>query len=193
MAYLKKHYILIKRRFWFLFYYLCAQHLPISYRYQPFGRLGKYLRGVACRRLFRSCGKNINVEKGAYFDSGWEIEIGNNSGLGVNCNVPFNLKIGNEVMMGPDVIIIGENHRFDAIDAPMRLQGFKESTPICIEDDVWIGARVIILPGIRIEKGAVIGAGAVVTKDIPPYAICAGNPARVIRFRDAKSRKFVDL
>jgi maltose O-acetyltransferase len=187
VAHLKKRYYLLKRRFWFLFYYLFAQHLPISYRYQPFGRLGKYLRGAICKRLFRSCGKNINIEKGAYFDTGWELEIGNNSGIGVNCVVPYNIKIGNEVMMGPDVVIIGKNHRFDSIEIPMRIQGYNESTPVRIEDDVWIGTRAIILPGIKIEKGAIIGAGAVVTKDVPPFAICGGNPARVIRFRNNKS------
>ena len=190
---LRKYYFLFKRQIWFLFYYLIAQHLPISYRYQPFGRLGKYLRGMTCKRLFRTCGKNINIEKGAYFGSGWEIEIGNNSGLGVNCNVPFNLKIGNDVMMGPDVFIIGENHDFDDINISMRLQGYIESKPICIEDDVWIGGRVIILPGVRIEKGAIIGAGSVVTKDIPPYAICAGNPARVIRYRNINPLEQVQI
>jgi maltose O-acetyltransferase len=66
----------------------------------------------------------------------------------------------------------------------MRLQGYKDSQPVVIEDDVWLGARVIILPGIRVGHGAVIGAGAIVTKDVPPFAICVGNPARVIRYRN---------
>ena len=138
---------------------------------------------MACRRLFRSAGRSVNVEQGAYFGSGWEVEIGDHSGLGVNCVVPFNLKVGRDVMMGPDVLILGENHRFDDLDRPMRLQGYTIAPPVRIEDDVWIGARVTILPGLTIGKGAIIGAGAVVTKDVPPYAICAGNPARVIRFR----------
>ena len=66
----------------------------------------------------------------------------------------------------------------------MRLQGYKEYPPVRIEDDVWIGARAIILAGITIGKGAIIGAGAVVTKDVSPYAICVGNPARVIKYRN---------
>ena len=138
---------------------------------------------MACRRLFRSAGRSVNVEQGAYFGSGWEVEIGDHSGLGVNCSVPFNLKVGGDVMMGSDVLILGENHRFDDLDHPMRLQGYTAPSPVRIQDDVWIGARAIILPGLTIGKGAIIGAGAVVTKDVPPYAICAGNPARVIRFR----------
>ncbi|MCB9159898.1 MAG: CatB-related O-acetyltransferase [Caldilineaceae bacterium] len=86
-------------------------------------------------------------------------------------------------MMAPDVTIVGENHRFDRLDLPMRLQGYQRFPPVRIEDDVWIGARAIILPGVTIGQGAIIGAGAVVTKDVPAYAVCAGNPARVLRLR----------
>jgi maltose O-acetyltransferase len=134
-------------------------------------------------------GRNVNVEHGAYFGSGCLVEIGDNSGIGVDCHVPANIRIGNDVMMGPDVLIIGRNHRFDDVNIPMRLQRFKDAPPVVIEDDVWLGARVIILPGIRIGRGSIIGAGAVVTKDVPSFAICAGNPARVKKFRnDAKER-----
>lgn len=86
-------------------------------------------------------------------------------------------------MMAPDVIIIGENHQFSRLDVPMRLQGYQEYPPVYIDDDVWIGARVIILPGITIGKGSILGAGSVVTKDVPPFSIVAGNPARIIRNR----------
>jgi len=180
---LKRFYHLSKRRFWYCFYYCFAQHLPTSFRYQPLGKFGKFCRALACSRLFRACGQGVNVEHRAYFESGWEIEIGNYSGLGINCSVPFDLKIGDDVMMGPEVLIIGDNHRFDDLTVPIRLQGNAQSRPVRIEDDVWIGARVTILPGLTIGRGAVIGVGAVVTKDVPPYAICAGNPARVIRYR----------
>lgn len=91
--------------------------------------------------------------------------------------------VGKDVMMGPEVIIVGKNHRWDRRDVPMRLQGSKEPCPVRVEDDVWIGARVIILPGIVVGKGAIIGAGAIVTRDVPPYAICAGNPARIVGYR----------
>ena len=74
-------------------------------------------------------------------------------------------------------------HQFSRTDIPMRLQGHRQYQPVLIEDDVWIGARAIILPGLRIGKGAIVGAGSVVTKDVPPYAICVGNPARVIKSR----------
>lgn len=86
-------------------------------------------------------------------------------------------------MMGPDVVILLHNHRFDRTDVPMRFQEFSESEPVIIDDDVWIGCRVTILPGVRIGKGAIIGAASVVTKDVPEYAIVGGNPAKVIKMR----------
>lgn len=184
---LKTKYLFVKRTLWYVFYYGFAQHLPASYRFQPLGRFAKWCRAIACKRLFRVCGQRVNVEKGANFYTGWEIELGDDSSLGVDCMIPYNLKVGKDVMMGPYVVIVGDNHQFSRIDIPMRLQGNIECQPVRIEDDVWIGARAIILPGLTIGKGAIIGAGAVVTKDVPAYAICVGNPARVIKYRNGQS------
>ncbi len=86
-------------------------------------------------------------------------------------------------MMGPEVIVLTQHHKFDRLDIPMRQQGHKPYEPVIIGDDVWIGIRAIILPGVKIGKGAIIGAGAVVTKDVPEYAIVGGVPARVIKLR----------
>ncbi len=123
----------------------------------------------------------MNIERGA--NLGWgDIEIGNNSGLGINCIIS-NAKIGNDVMMGPNVLYIPSSHRFDRNDIPMIEQGFDQVKRLVIEDDVWIGANVIFLPGIVVGKGAIIGAGSVVTRNVPEYAIVAGNPARIIRSR----------
>ena len=165
-------------------YYSFARNLPPSYAI--LGRPSKRFRAFICKQLFRATGNNVNVEHGAYFGSGRLIEIGDNSGIGADCHIPADIRIGKDVMMGPEVLIISrnQNHRIDRLDVPMRLQGYKESQPVVIEDDVWLGARVIVLPGIRIGRGAVIGAGAIVTKDVPPYAICVGNPARIVRFRN---------
>ncbi|MBQ1412352.1 MAG: transferase, partial [Clostridia bacterium] len=91
--------------------------------------------------------------------------------------------IGKNVMMGSDCVIYVRNHRFDRTDIPMMKQGFTEEEPVIIEDDVWIGGRVSILPGVRIGTGAVIAAGAVVTKDVESYSVVGGNPARVIKKR----------
>ena len=175
--------ITFSRVFWLSFYYGFARYLPVSYRVQPLGKIFMRIRQLACKGIFESMGVNVNVQRGASFGSGAMIEIGDNSLIGTNCQMPNNLKIGNDVMIGPDVLFIGYNHNFDSLEIPMRLQGFIGDIPISIGDDVWIGARSIILPGVTIGKGSIIGAGSVVTKDVRPYSICAGNPARVIRSR----------
>lgn len=128
-----------------------------------------------------SAGTNINIEKGATFSR--RLSIGNNSGLGVNSRVQGKVSIGDDVMMGPDVLIYTTNHEFKSIDIPMRLQGYSQERPVVIGNDVWIGARVIILPGVTVGNGVVIGAGSVVTKDIPPYKVAAGCPAVVVKSR----------
>lgn len=92
-------------------------------------------------------------------------------------------RIGSHVMMGPEVYIYTQNHNFSRIDIPMDQQGWTEEKPVTIDDDVWIGARVTILPGVIIGKGSIIGASAVVTKDVPPYSVVAGNPAVVVKKR----------
>lgn len=116
------------------------------------------------------------------FQWGGGISIGSGSGLGVNCAVHGPLKIGDDVMMGPDVTILTSTHIIDRIDIPMGEQGsvVKE---VSIGNDVWIGMRSIIMPGVTIGNGVVIGAGAVVTKDVPDYAVVGGVPARIIKFR----------
>lgn len=172
------------RFFWLMIYYGFARHLMVSHKYQPLGKISGQIRWLACKNIFKITGKNINVERGAHFGSGSQIEIGDNSGIGENCQVPDNIKIGKDVMMGPEVIIIKQNHNYEDLSIPMRLQGAKDSAPVIIGNDAWIGTRAVILPGINIGNGAIVGAGAVVTKNIPPYAICGGNPARILKFRN---------
>lgn len=100
----------------------------------------------------------------------------------MNCSVHGPLKIGDNVMMGPDVTILSQTHIIERTDIPMGKQGMREAIVI-IGNDVWIGMRSIIMPGVKIGNGAVIGAGAVVTKDVPDYAIVGGVPARIIKYR----------
>ncbi len=133
-------------------------------------------------KFVNQCGENVNFEKGAKFNP--ELSIGNNSGVGVNCLISGETYIGNDVMMGPDCIMYSYSHAHSRLDIPMSEQGFEEPTPIHIGNDVWIGARVIVLPGVTIGNHVIVGAGAVVTKDIPDYAIVGGSPARIIRMRN---------
>jgi len=87
------------------------------------------------------------------------------------------------VMMGPDVMVIGRDHEFSDPYVPMCQQGFRPYEPVTIGDDVWICARVVILPGVTIGSHSIVAAGAVVTRDVPPYVIAAGVPARVVAWR----------
>ena len=162
-------------------YYGFARYLPASNT--EFGWWVRPIRGFICRRIFQKAGNHITIERGAHFGYGSQIEIGNYSGIGVDCDVRGQVTIGDDVMMGPQVVIMTKHHRFDRTDIPIRCQGYLPPQPVIIEDGVWIGWRVIILPGVRIGKQAVIGAGAVITKDVPPYAVVGGVPARVIRYR----------
>lgn len=163
-------------------YYGFARFLPVSYR--PFvGKISKWIRYQLCKRIFKKCGKNVNVERMAFFGSGSLIEIGDNSGLGINCFVPKNTIIGENVMMGPNCYIFSANHAFDRTDIPMCKQGHLEAKQTVIDDDVWIGRDVTMTPGRHIKKGTVIGACCLLSKDFPEYSIIGGNPAKLIRSR----------
>jgi len=131
-----------------------------------------------------SVGKNTRFAEGIIFHHPESLFIGDNVGInrGTWINAYGRVQIGDNVIIGPNVIIHSANHNFDRLDIPIRLQGWT-TAPVIIEEDVWIAASAIILPGIRIGKGSVIAAGAVVTGDIPPYSIAMGVPAVVIRNR----------
>lgn len=163
-------------------YYGFTRYLPASNN--RYFKVFRFLRRINCKPLFGKAGKNINIEYKADFGTGKLIEIGDNSGIGVNAHVRGPLKIGNEVMMGPDVVIITAIHNHTRTDKTIKEQGHLPNKPVSIGNDVWIGARVIILPGVSIGRGVIIGAGAVVTKDIPDFTIVGGNPARIIKNRN---------
>ena len=164
-------------------YVLFAKWLPVSY-FPVIGRFAKWLRMLCGKLILTHCGDNVNIEKGAVFAS--VVSLGDNSGIGINASITGTVKIGNNVMMGSGCTFYSRNHAFDRMDIPMCEQGFQEEETIVIEDDVWIGGHVIFLPGVHVGKGAIIGAGAVVSKDVPDYAIVGGNPIRIIKYRNAE-------
>lgn len=112
------------------------------------------------------------------------IELGDNSGFGEGSIIGGNTIVGKNVMIGRELITIPRNHKTDRTDIPMIEQGFTKATKIRIDDDVWVGDRVTILPGVHVHSHSVIAAGAVVTKDVPEYAVVGGVPARVIKYRN---------
>lgn len=164
-------------------YYLILFNLPKSTT-PLLGKPSRVLRKLFITGIFKKTGQNVNIESCAYIGNGFNIEIGDNSGIGKKCRVPSNITIGNNVMMAEEVIILNQNHNHKFIDIPINLQGYEPKTQLIIGNDVWIGTRTIILPQAnRIGNGVIIGAGSVVTKDIPDYAIVGGNPAKIIKYR----------
>lgn len=114
--------------------------------------------------------------------------MGDHSNIGpysyIGCSGP--IRIGSNVMISPRVSLYAENHVFAVTDIPMKEQGVSQKG-IVIEDDCWIAANSIILDGVTIGRGSVVAAGAVVSKDVPPYSIVAGVPARIIKSRNNNS------
>lgn len=115
-----------------------------------------------------------------------KFEIGNDSSFGDNGHISCinQVKIGNNVRIGRKVFITDNAHGTssrDLMDIRPNLRPLSSKGPVIIEDCVWIGEMVCILPGVTIGRGSIVGANAVVTKDIPPYCVVGGNPARIIK------------
>lgn len=161
----------------YFLYKLTSAWLPIS-PHMPFA---KKFRAFWAKKIILKCGKNVNIEKYASFTP--MLKIGDNSGIGIKCEMNGVISIGNDVMMGPEVVVYTTRYRHDRVDITMIEQGMDETLPVTIGNDVWIGRRVMIMPGVTIGDGCIIGAGAVVCKDIPPYSIAAGVPAKVVKRR----------
>lgn len=163
---------------------------PVAWALFILRKVGSAAEGADLGRKFASCGQRVRVDpRGTYsFDS---IYLGDFVNLGSRPTLlatESQIRIGNHVMFGPEVVIRGGNHRVDIVGRYMDEVGVDEKRVeddpgVVIEDDVWVGQRATILGGVTVGRGAVIAAGAVVTKSVPAYSIVAGNPARVIRMR----------
>ena len=140
------------------------------------------IRALLVRGYIEYSGNELNIQRNATIAR--RVKIGDYSGVGQKCVIQSNVSIGKHVMMGPEVLIYTQNHDFARTDIEMDKQGFRKEKPVIIDDDVWIGARAIILPGVRIGTGSIIGAGSVVTHNVPPYSVAAGNPAKVVKTRN---------
>ena len=126
-------------------------------------------------------GKNTLIFYGAFINP-TDLEIGDNVGIGVNCFLCGKVRMGDNVMIGPNVSIPGANHNFDLLNIPMVEQG-NTIIGTTIEDNVWVGANCTILDGVTIGSGSIIAAGSVVTKNVADNSIMAGVPARLIKTR----------
>jgi len=144
---------------------------------------------------FKQEGKNCEYKSlRSVFNGAENISLGDNVYLGPGSELhgEGGIQIGHGVIFAPDVIVYTRTHNFDSDD--LSALPFDDKIllkSVTIEDYVWIGRRAMIMPGIKIGKGAVIGAGAVVSKSIPEYGVAVGNPAKVVKYRDAE--KFENL
>ncbi|WP_234571629.1 acyltransferase [Rhodohalobacter sp. 614A] len=169
-----------KKIFFLVLYYGIACRLPnISF---PGGKVYNWFR-ILCLKKIIKIGDGCRIMAGVYIGDGNDIEIGNNCNINEGVRLD-NVKIGNNVMIARESVFLGKMHEFKNISIPMIEQGIKGKKFTIIEDDVWIGIRTIVMPGITIKKGSIIAAGAVLTKDTSTNGIYGGIPARLIKERE---------
>jgi galactoside O-acetyltransferase len=144
-------------------------------------------RNGIIRKLFCKTGEKFIIEPPFYCDYGLNISIGNNFYSNFNLTILdcARTEIGDNVLIGPDVGIYTAGH---PVHHELRILDYEFAFPVLIGNNVWIGGRVVINPGITIGDNSVIGSGSVVTKDIPANVVAAGNPCRVIREITGKDR-----
>lgn len=160
---------------YFLFYGI------VKYFPSPIGDAFRY---IITKPFIKHMGK-VRIYEGTTFWYPYNVSIGSN--VTINENVYINgygtIQIGDAVRIGSRTMVLSSDHVFDDLDKEIYKQGLRK-LPVNISDDVFIGANVLILGGVSIGTHSVIGAGSIVTKDVPPHCVVAGNPARVIKYLD---------
>lgn len=143
----------------------------------------------ALRSLLGRAGKNAYIEPPFHCDYGWNIEVGDNFYANYNLTVLDVGKVtaGDNVQIAPNVSLYTAGH---PLHPDSRNSGYEYGIPITIGDNVWIGGNVVVLPGVTIGSNSVIGAGSVVSKDIPAWSLAVGNPCRVVRQITEEDRKY---
>ncbi|MDR0972361.1 MAG: acyltransferase [Prevotellaceae bacterium] len=119
-----------------------------------------------------------------------DLIIGDYTRVGLGNTIIGPVTIGNHVNLAQNITVTGLNHNFQDVDKRIDEQGV-DTKSVTIEDDVWIGANSVILPGVTIGRHSVVAAGSVVSKDVPPYSICAGVPAKIIKRYSEEEKEWV--
>jgi len=156
------------------------------------------LRKLIIKKSLKHCGKSVKLGPNVFILNPHLVTIGDNVFIGDKSTISGNvhIDIGNDVLFGPEVMIRGGDHNINYVGKHMRfVKSGGKNMPVTIEDDVWIGTRAIILKGVKIGEGAVVGAGAIITRDIPPYTVNVGNPSKPIKLRFNKDdlQKHIEL
>ena len=140
-----------------------------------------------------SLGKSSVIEDYAIINNAvGEITIGNHTRIGMGNTIIGPVMIGNNVILAQNIVISALNHNFEDVLTTINQQGVK-TDQITIENNVWIGANSSILAGVSIGEHVVVGAGSVVTKDIPPFSVVVGNPARILKVYDHKEQRWIKV
>ena len=148
-------------------------------------------RAAILKELIPNAGKGLWLQPPFYCDYGTNLEIGDGVFFNFNCVVldVMKVKIGSRTLFGPNVQVYTAMH---PVDYKERASGLEYAKPITIGEDVWLGGSAVICPGVTIGDRSIIGAGSVVTRDIPSDVFAAGNPCRVIRSLTASDRNQTD-
>jgi acetyltransferase-like isoleucine patch superfamily enzyme len=132
-----------------------------------------------------SCGANVVIGRGATLLPPSKLSLGSNVTIGLNFHLETNLEVGDDVLVSSNVSIVGNDHRFDDPNCSIYFSGRLPPSNVIIEGDNLIGHRVVVVGNVRIGRGCIVGAGSIVTKDLPPYTVCYGVPAKPVRSRFA--------
>lgn len=168
----------------FLFRFISSFHMKA-------GKLIDRMLMYCYRAQFGSCGKNVKFFPTLSDILYSHVYVGNDVFIGPGASIiatVTSITIGNKVMIAPNVTIRGGNHASHIVgkfmmDYQLADKSPEDDQPVRIESDVWIGTGAIILKGVTVGRGSIVAAGALVSKNVPPYAIVAGVPAKVLRFR----------
>lgn len=173
----------MKRLVFLSLYYVIGKNLPLG-----FYPLGRYFCGFRslCLRHAIPFGSDNRIQREVSVSDGRNVSVGSRCQInqGVRLN---NVQIGNDVLIGAYTLFLGNRHLTERTDIPMAQQGYVEAEQIKVEDDVWIGTRCIIMPGVHLHTGCIVGAGAVVTKDCEAFGVYGGVPAKLIKSRKPSS------
>ncbi len=157
----------------------------LSRGFESAGRGGSVGRGVQIHAgLTVHLGERVAIREGCFLGGGGTLRIGDRTAINADCILTAleHIEIGSDVMLAPRVYVLDVDHAFSDRAQPISKQGYKIA-PVYIGDGVWIGAGAVITRGVTIGEGAIVGANSVVTRDVPPYTIVGGIPAKVIKER----------